>query len=201
MNERSRVKRTEVMPVYKVWSSIIQRCTNPRNAKYQDYGGRGITVCERWRDFDHFYKDVGPKPFQGAQIDRIDNDKGYLPGNVRWATRQENQRNRRANHTLTCKGVTRCIQEWSEVTGIKPNTILTRIRRGWRPEQALEIERREPLNRLSEAEKKRRTRACQECGSDFIPRPTQVREGGGKYCSNKCSLKAGLRARWARVKA
>lgn len=125
------------MGIYKIWSSMIQRCTNERNAKYPQYGGRGITVCDRWRDFDLFYSDVGDKPFPGATIDRIENDAGYGPGNFRWASRKEQQRNRRSNHRLTFNGATKCLAEWEEETGVKSNTILTRIRRNWPVGEAL----------------------------------------------------------------
>lgn len=201
MTEANRIKRTEVMGLYKTWSSMIQRCTNERNAKHPQYGARGITVCERWRDFDLFYADVGERPFPDAQIDRIDNDKGYEPGNVRWVSRKENQRNRRANHCLTFDGVTKCLAEWEEETGIKSNTILTRIRRGWTAGEALELVPREPKNQLSQRERERRTRECQECGSVFTPRIGQLKQGQGKFCTNKCSLAYGLRLRWERERA
>jgi hypothetical protein len=79
---------------YITWQAIIQRCTNPRSHAWKDYGGRGITVCERWRVFENFLADMGEKPV-GRSIDRIDNDGNYEPGNCRWATGSEQQRNKR----------------------------------------------------------------------------------------------------------
>lgn len=80
------------------WALILSRCENPDSARYRDYGGRGITVCERWHDFDAFYADIarllGPCP-AGKTLDRINNDGGYEPGNVRWATSGEQMANRR----------------------------------------------------------------------------------------------------------
>jgi hypothetical protein len=83
--------------LYRVWSQIIQRCTNPRHSRYADYGGRGIGVCDEWRTFAAFRDAVGEPPHDGQRwtLDRIDNDAGYFPGNVRWATYSMQQRNRR----------------------------------------------------------------------------------------------------------
>lgn len=83
-------------PEYTAWSNIVARCTNPGAQAWANYGGRGITVCERWRaDFTAFLADVGPRPSRAHSIDRINNDGHYEPGNVRWATRDVQARNRR----------------------------------------------------------------------------------------------------------
>jgi len=115
-----------------------ERCGNPKNAAYSLYGGRGITVCDRWRDsFEAFLADVGRRPSPVHSLDRIDNNLGYAPSNVRWAPRSVQQRNRRNNAWLTVIGVTRLRIEWSEVAGIPYNTLGWRLRAGWFPEHAI----------------------------------------------------------------
>ena len=110
-------KRGATSPEYRVWRSAIGRCTNPTNAAWGRYGGRGITVCPEWATFEQFYADMGPRP-EGTSLDRIDNDRGYAPDNCRWATSKEQQNNRRSNVHVTIDGVTRTLKQWAEHFGI-----------------------------------------------------------------------------------
>lgn len=90
--------RKHEIPEYRVWQQVKQRCLNPRHRQYKDYGGRGITMCERWRNsFDSFLADVGPRPDPYLTLDRRDNDGNYEPNNCRWATYTEQNLNKRNN--------------------------------------------------------------------------------------------------------
>jgi hypothetical protein len=124
--------------IYGVWIGMKDRCCNPNSERYADYGGRGITVCDRWvSSFNNFFADMGDIPFKGAQIDRKENDKGYSPDNCKWSTRNEQARNKRNNRILVFNGVGRCLTEWAEITGIKTGTLISRLKRGWQIERAL----------------------------------------------------------------
>lgn len=125
---------------YNVWSSMIQRCHNPKNTAYPYYGGRGITVCDRWRkSFVAFLADVGERPSRGYTLDRHPDKNGhYEPGNVRWATRKVQQRNMRSNRLITFRGEVRSVAEWSEHFGLNKSTLFGRLfRYGWPVERAL----------------------------------------------------------------
>jgi hypothetical protein len=124
-------------PEHPVWCSMITRCDNPNSKNYPRYGGRGISVCQRWRAFEAFFKDMGPRPSPAHQLDRIDNDKGYEPGNCRWATPVEQSRNTCRTRFVEFRGETRCITEWSEITGLSKDAIRSRLERGWSVEMAL----------------------------------------------------------------
>lgn len=113
---------------YSSWACMKERCLNPKNKGYKDYGGRGITVCERWMRFEDFLADMGEKP-EGATIERIDNDKGYFPENCRWASKLEQNRNRRSNRRITFQGETRTLSEWAEILGIHWGTLLSRLKK------------------------------------------------------------------------
>ncbi len=121
------------------WSHMIQRCCNPDNPGYPEYGARGIRVCNRWREsFEAFLADVGIAPSRRHSLDRFPDQEGnYEPGNVRWATPSEQNRNRRSNRFLTFRGLTLCQADWAKLIGVSPATITHRLRAGWPLERAL----------------------------------------------------------------
>lgn len=123
---------------YRSWQSMIQRATNSKRENFKNYGGRGITICDRWlNSFETFLGDMGECP-TGHSLDRIDNSKGYEPGNCRWATQIEQQRNRTNNHILTINGVSRCLSEWAEQPGAaNRGTIRTRLKLNWPHKEAV----------------------------------------------------------------
>jgi hypothetical protein len=113
-------------PLYRIWWTMIQRCENPNERRYARYGGRGITVCERWRgDFTAFLSDMGPRPV-GMTLEREDNNKGYNPDNCTWATREAQARNRHTTRFLEHDGRTLCMKEWAKELGVSNSTTLLR---------------------------------------------------------------------------
>jgi hypothetical protein len=120
------------------------RCNNPNNPQYHDYGGRGIRVCDRWggdNGFANFIADIGRRPSNKHSIERIDNDGNYEPDNCRWATRSEQQRNRRVNRLLTYNGHTMCVAELADHLGISHAVIRSRLAQGWTVEEIFAIPR------------------------------------------------------------
>lgn len=121
---------------YRVWVSMRSRCTDKNSKPYANYGGRGISVCESWGTFESFYADMGDAP-DGMSIDRIDNSKGYHPGNCRWASMEEQSNNRRTNRILSFQGRNQSLTQWAREVGISPISLKSRISLGWDVEKAL----------------------------------------------------------------
>lgn len=125
-------------PLFDVWQGMVRRCHDPKSHNYAEYGGRGISVCERWRSsFWLFVEDIGPRP-DGSSIDRFpDNNGNYEPSNSRWASSQQQGRNRRTNRLLEFNGETLPVAVWAERIGIRHDIIRDRLRYGWGIERAL----------------------------------------------------------------
>lgn len=120
-------------PIWTIWLNMRQRCENPKNPAYDRYGGRGITVCERWQSFELFAADMGPRPSSKHSVERIDNHGPYAPGNCRWATDVEQGSNKRNNRLVELDGVTVTINEAARRTGIQRKTIAYRLDHGLDP--------------------------------------------------------------------
>lgn len=138
----TRLRGVEGQRLYWVWAAMIQRCANPRVSNYDQYGGRGITVCARWQSFDAFQADMGLPPAPGMSLDRIDNDGPYAPGNVRWATRTEQSRNRpNWCRYVEVDGVRLTLREaWqhhADATVTYRSLVKRIVTRGWPVERAL----------------------------------------------------------------
>ena len=119
-------------PEYQAWNNMKNRCFNPNHKAYSDYGGRGIAVCDRWKNsFENFLADMGTKPSTKHSIDRINNDGDYSPKNCRWATKAEQQNNQRSNRLITIACVTLNIAQWTKEMGFGRNVIWDRLNLGW----------------------------------------------------------------------
>lgn len=123
-------------PTYYSWMDMHSRCRNRRHQDFADYGGRGITVCERWKKFEHFLADMGERP-AGGTIERNNVHRGYEPKNCRWASRKDQSRNRRDTVRLTYQDETRPLWEWAEILRIKAGTLHMRLHRGWSVEKTI----------------------------------------------------------------
>ncbi|MFA7177604.1 MAG: hypothetical protein WC114_10175 [Smithellaceae bacterium] len=135
---------------YRRWDSMIQRCVNKNHKHYHNYGGRGIKVCERWRNsFAAFLEDLGPRPSANHSIDRIDNNGDYCPENCRWATKAEQVRNTRRNRLVAFRGETLCVADLARRHGLTPQALQGRLNAGWPVERAITTPIRPHLRMLT----------------------------------------------------
>lgn len=118
------------IPEYRLWKAMRWRCS-PRNPSHDRYFDRGITVCSEWDNYDNFYKDMGERPTKKHTLDRIDNNKGYEPGNCRWATYKQQANNTHRTNFIELNGRRITLMEIADSTGIHPETLRARIRKGW----------------------------------------------------------------------
>jgi hypothetical protein len=127
-------------PTYEIWKSMKARCYNPNDKQCADYGGRGITVCDEWRDdYSRFLADMGSRP-EGLSIERINNDLGYSKDNCKWATRTEQMNNTRRSRFVIFQGETMTIPQMARRTGVDYDLLLERITlQGWPVEEAVNL--------------------------------------------------------------
>jgi hypothetical protein len=127
-------------PEYKIWTQMIQRCHNLKSDSYEDYGARGVSVCDRWREsFEAFYADLGPRPSTSHSLERNQVNGNYEPGNVRWATSCEQARNKRSNIFVTVDGQQMVLADACDKLGLNKKTVAKRIHMGWSPERAISV--------------------------------------------------------------
>lgn len=135
-------------PLYKVYRCMLQRCYNPKDKSYKNYGGRGIYVCKEWKTSASAFLCWAKETYKsGLMLERINNDKGYSPKNCRWATRKEQNRNKRSNVFITFNGETKILRDWAYAQGLSPFTVSQRVYIGWTYEEALELKKRKTRSR------------------------------------------------------
>lgn len=121
---------------YNIWAKMKQRCANPDDKGYPDYGGRGISYCQEWESFETFFRDMGTAP-KGLSLERVNNNLGYSSANCKWATPKEQRRNTRVTRYIEFRGVKKAMTEWAETIGVSPQTLRSRLNLGWSAEDVL----------------------------------------------------------------
>lgn len=176
-------------PLFQVWSNMVDRCTNPRCQPWPYYGGRGISVCERWMYFWYFVADMGERPTPKHTLDRFpDNDGNYEPGNCRWATQKEQMRNRRNTLFVAIEGARYTVAELAEKSGLKPDTIVGRAKTATTLAELLSQEKRKNLEglKIGGFANGARQRAKTHCkhGHEYTPENTMPngKDGTGRAC-------------------
>jgi hypothetical protein len=128
---------------YQCWMDMKARTMNPKHRSFANYGGRGIKVCDRWLEFPSFLEDMGENPGPGYSIERTSNDGNYEPGNCRWATRREQDRNKRSTVMISFEGETMCVSDWERKLGFSEGVVGIRLRSGWPIPKALTTKQRQ----------------------------------------------------------
>lgn len=188
-------------PLNSIWRSMWRRCTNPKAPCFHNYGGRGISVCDRWEDFHAFVADMGDRP-PGYTLERVDNDKGYSPENCRWASRTEQLLNRRNTLKVTIEGATYLAHELAKASGHRSLTIKERAERGLSLADVLHPGKHKSANvGPAIAARVAAQRAKTHCkhGHAFTPKNTAVNASGSRSC-RECNRR-NLRASRARRRA
>lgn len=188
--------------LYSTWCNMRRRCTSEKDASYPRYGGRGITVCERWSDFWTFVSDMGPRPSPDLSIDRIDNNKGYSPDNCRWATVKEQVHNRRCARFVTIEGKRYRAIELAQINGRKLDTIMKRAAKGLPYEKVIQAGRNNNAKSADFAIKAAKARAEQQLnathcinGHEWTPENTRHLPYTGNRRCITCLRAAEKRAR------
>ncbi len=191
-------------PAYNVWASMKDRCSNPNNAQFKNYGARGISVCERWREsYQAFFEDMGPRPSPKHSVDRINNDGNYEPNNCRWADSKTQTRNMRRNRLIEIGGVMYRVTTLVEKSGLSRNCIIRRAESGLSLSEVLDPSRRvyhEGL-RLGGRSNGDRIQAKTHCkrGHEFSDANTYLDPRGIRHCRECHNAKMRQRNEAARI--
>lgn len=154
-------------PTFRTWYGMKNRCLRPNLPKYPRYGGRGITICERWMKFENFVADMGERP-DGLTLDRINNDGNYEPGNCRWASRFEQQANTRRSVLVEYNGKRQPLSAWSREVGVPLPTLSARLRSGMPPDLAFTLPAERGTlrtTRVATARGELENTKCERCGN------------------------------------
>lgn len=179
-------------PLYSVWQGMLRRCDNPNHRQWKDYGGRGITVCDRWKEprtgFRNFIADMGERP-DGCSLDRINNDSNYEPRNCRWATKKQQQRNQCVTRRVKIGGRTFKAVELADWSGLKTDTIVHRAKAGLPLEEVIAPERRVDTSGLAlggpaNGARQRAKKRCRN-GHPYTRKNTLITKEGWRAC-RKC---------------
>lgn len=139
-------------PEYRSWKSMKDRCYRKKNRAYHNYGGRGITVCDRWMDkekgFENFYEDMGPRPSKDHSIDRINNDRNYDKQNCRWATQKQQANNKGNNRIIEFDGIKYTVSEFSELHDMSHSVVLDRLDSNWSIEEIINTPVQQKIRRF-----------------------------------------------------
>jgi hypothetical protein len=138
VSKKCSTHRMSKQRIYSIWEGMINRCENPHNRNYKNYGKRGINVCDEWHSFESFFAYMGHPPTPQHTIERINNYGNYEPGNCKWATRKEQGNNTRRSLFINFNGQHKTLSEWAELLDIKFKTLYSRLKLyGWPLERAL----------------------------------------------------------------
>jgi hypothetical protein len=172
-------------PLYSVWRGMMRRCYEKNFKQFNDYGGRGISVCERWKTFSNFAADMGDRPV-GHSIERKDNNGGYESSNCKWASKRDQQRNQRVTRKVKIEGIEYLACELAEIAGVKTDTIIERAERGLSYKQVIckEKLRNDSGLRLGGFANGARQRELTQCvnGHEFTPENTSITKEGWRRC-------------------
>lgn len=188
-HEYLRGKEKNVPPTYRAWQAMKNRCLNKAGINYNNYGGRGITVCDEWRNsFVNFYKDMGERPSNKYSLDRIDNNGNYCKQNCRWATKIQQANNTRFNRKINYNGKEISLKDFGKKVNLKRKALSWRIHNGWTIEEIKNNEKiKYTIRRKKILELRKKGLTQQEIGDKVGLSDSRVGDILSKFVNQKCS--------------